>query len=71
MLLVVEVLFLLSIRLRAGASSVVFLVIVMLMIVGLIYLSKVTMSLVGVILMLIAAVALLVFLLIRAQNIGR
>ena len=64
-LLVVGALFLLSIRLSAGARNVVFLIIVTMLIIGLIYLSKVTMALLGVILFLTALVALLVILFLR------
>jgi len=67
-LLVVGALFLLSVRLRARTSNVVFPVIVTVLILGLIYLSKVTMALVGVILVLIALVALLVVLSLRRSQ---
>ena len=70
-ILVVGALFLLSIRLSAWTRNVVFLVIVTMLILGLIYLSKVTMTLLGVVLTLIAVVALLVVLLVRTMNKGR
>jgi len=65
-LLVAGALFLLSLRLRGRTSNVLFLLIVTGLILGLIYLSKVTMALVGVILFLIALTALLLVLLFRS-----
>jgi hypothetical protein len=66
-LFVVGLLFLLGLRLRARTSNAVFLVIITVLILGLIYVSKVTLALLGTILFLIALVALLTLLLLRGS----
>jgi hypothetical protein len=67
-LLVVGALFLLGLRLKPQTSNVLFLAIVALLILGLIYLSKVTMTLFGLILFLAALVVALIILHLRGLN---
>ena len=67
-LLIVGGLFLLGLRLKPQTSNIFFLVIVTLLILGLIYLSKVTMAMFGFILLLIALVIALIILLLRGLN---
>ena len=68
MLFVVGALFLLGLRFRGQISNLVFLAIITILIVGLIYVSKITMALLGTILFLVALVALLVVVLLRASS---
>jgi hypothetical protein len=67
----VGALFLLGLRLKPRTSNVLFLAMVMLLILGLIYLSKVTMAMFGFILLLIALVIALIILLLRGMNKAR
>lgn len=70
-LLIVGTLFLLSLRLKPRTGNILFLVVVALLILGVIYLSKVTMAMFGFILILIALVIALIILLLRGLNKGR
>jgi len=67
-LLIVGALFLLGLRLKPQTSNILFLAVVTLLILGLIYLSKVTMAMFGFILLLIALVIALIILLLRGLN---
>ena len=67
-LLIVGGLFLLGLRLKPQTSNIFFLVIVTLLILGLIYLSKVTMAMFGFILLLTTLVIVLIILLLRGLN---
>ena len=58
-LLVVGILFLLSVRMKAWSRNVFFIVIITVLILGLIYMSKITYALLGFILLLISTIAIL------------